>query len=117
MPNALVVGLEYFCFEGDGLWTSPDADLVTLAKKELAILGLAAEVRCYNVLVRQKKAYPVYDLGYRENVELIRSRAGRDISDPAPGWPQRHAHVQQPRPCHDDGNADRQEYYCRRTCV
>lgn len=34
------VGLEYFCFEGDGLWASADADLIDLAKKEMAILGL-----------------------------------------------------------------------------
>ncbi len=34
------LGLEYFCFEGDGLWTMPDADLVDLGKRELAALGL-----------------------------------------------------------------------------
>ena len=28
-------GLEYFCFEGDGLWTSSDKDLLALAKKEM----------------------------------------------------------------------------------
>jgi protoporphyrinogen oxidase len=68
------LGFEYFCFEGDGLWTSPDANLVALAKKELAILGLAAEADVTDgCVVRQKKAYPVYDEGYRENVELIRS--------------------------------------------
>ncbi len=30
------LGLEYFCFEGDGLWTAPDADLIALAKTEIA---------------------------------------------------------------------------------
>ncbi len=30
------LGLEYFCFEGDGLWTMPDAELIALAKRELA---------------------------------------------------------------------------------
>ena len=29
------LGLEYFCFEGDGLWTAPDEDLIALAKREI----------------------------------------------------------------------------------
>lgn len=67
------VGLEYFCFEGDGLWASKDEDLIELAKKEMAILGLCdpADVEG-GVVVRQEKAYPVYDDRYRENVEAIR---------------------------------------------
>ena len=67
------VGLEYFCFEGDGLWTSEDADLVELAKRELAQLGLCDPDTVENgVVVRQEKAYPVYDDTYAENVEAMR---------------------------------------------
>src|SRR5690348_2896315 len=36
------LGLEYFCFEGDGLWTMDDAGLVDMAKKELAQLGICS---------------------------------------------------------------------------
>src|SRR3546814_10458365 len=39
-PELACVGLEYFCFEGDGLWSSSDADLIALATDEMAILGL-----------------------------------------------------------------------------
>jgi protoporphyrinogen oxidase len=39
-PGKTCLGLEYFCFEGDGLWTTPDADLVALASRELGALGL-----------------------------------------------------------------------------
>jgi protoporphyrinogen oxidase len=68
------LGLEYFCFEGDGLWTSSDAELVALAKRELAMLGLVAEANVKDgCVVRQKKAYPVYDEDYRENVEIVRA--------------------------------------------
>jgi protoporphyrinogen oxidase len=68
------LGLEYFCFEGDGLWNASDADLIALAKKELAIIGLATEDEVKDgCVVRQKKAYPVYDESYKENVEEIRS--------------------------------------------
>jgi len=68
------LGLEYFCFEGDGLWESSDADLIALAKKELAHIGLAREDEVKDgCVVRQKKAYPVYDDSYKANVEEIRS--------------------------------------------
>jgi protoporphyrinogen oxidase len=72
-PSLACVGLEYFCFEGDGLWASSDEELVELAKKEMAILGLCdpADVEG-GVVVRQEKAYPVYDDQYRDNVEAIR---------------------------------------------
>jgi protoporphyrinogen oxidase len=68
------LGLEYFCFEGDGLWTSSDEELIALAKRELAFVGLAREDEVRDgCVVRQKKAYPVYDDGYKANVEAIRS--------------------------------------------
>ena len=55
------------------MWTSSDADLIALAKKELAIIGLAQEDEILDgCVVRQKKAYPVYDEGYRERVGSIR---------------------------------------------
>ena len=67
------VGLEYFCFEGDGLWSSSDADLIQLAKKEMAILGLCKpEDVVDGAVVRQEKAYPVYDDAYAENVKVMR---------------------------------------------
>jgi protoporphyrinogen oxidase len=67
------LGLEYFCFEGDGLWTACDADLVALAKKEIAQIGLIAESDVVDAcVVRQPKAYPVYDESYRDNVAMVR---------------------------------------------
>jgi protoporphyrinogen oxidase len=73
-PDLACVGLEYFCFEGDGLWNSSDEELIELAKKEMAILGLCdpADVEG-GAVVRQEKAYPVYDDAYAANVEAIRS--------------------------------------------
>ena len=67
------VGLEYFCFEGDGLWSSSDADLIELAKKEMAILGLCKPDDVVDgAVVRQEKAYPVYDDAYADNVKVMR---------------------------------------------
>lgn len=66
-------GLEYFCFEGDGVWTASDTELIRLASDELVKLGLANRGDIVDgAVVRQPKAYPVYDEGYQERVETIR---------------------------------------------
>lgn len=72
-PGMTCLGFEYFCFEGDGLWTADDADLIGLAGRELEQLGLApASLVRDGTVLRMPKAYPIYDSGYRDNVETIR---------------------------------------------
>jgi protoporphyrinogen oxidase len=72
-PDLACVGLEYFCFEGDGLWASSDADLVALATKEMGLLGLCDPAAVEGgVVVRQEKAYPVYDDSYAAHVTAMR---------------------------------------------
>ena len=67
------LGLEYFCFEGDGLWNAADGDLIALAKQEVAQIGLVAAADVVDACaVRQAKAYPIYDEGYRDNIAAIR---------------------------------------------
>ena len=67
------LGLEYFCFEGDGVWTAPDEQLVELAKSEIGKIGLIHPDKVIDAhVVRQPKAYPVYDETYQENVERVR---------------------------------------------
>jgi protoporphyrinogen oxidase len=67
------LGLEYFCFEGDGLWTSDDATLVKLATKELVQLGVCSADQVFDgAVVRQAKAYPVYDDSYQAHVDVVR---------------------------------------------
>ncbi len=67
------VGLEYFCFEDDGLWSSSDDELIELAKREMAQLGLCEPADVIGgAVVRQEKAYPVYDEDYAANVEAMR---------------------------------------------
>lgn len=67
------LGLEYFCFEGDDLWTMSDADLVALGRKEIDAIGLvkASEV-IDGCVVRMPKAYPVYDDVYQNHLAVIR---------------------------------------------
>jgi protoporphyrinogen oxidase len=72
-PGTTCLGLEYFCFEGDGLWTMSDTQLIELGKKELGQLGLVGSGKVVGgSVVRVEKAYPVYDPGYQENVARIR---------------------------------------------
>lgn len=55
------VGLEYFCSEGDELWSMSDKDFIAFAIGELSKIGVIdkADVRD-SVRVRVKKAYPAY---------------------------------------------------------
>jgi protoporphyrinogen oxidase len=72
------VGLEYFCFEGDSVWDSSEEDLIALAIREMAQLGLLDPTEVVGGrVVRQEKAYPVYDERYQENVEAIRTELER----------------------------------------
>jgi len=67
------VGLEYFCFEGDELWSMDDAELVELAKREMDVLGLVPPNEVMGgVVVRQEKAYPLYDERHAAHVAAIR---------------------------------------------
>ena len=68
------LGLEYFVFEGDDLWTAPDEELVSLASRELDALGLVpANAVANGWVVRMPKAYPMYSQGYQRHVEVLRS--------------------------------------------
>ena len=73
-PSTACVGLEYFCFKGDELWTMDDDDLVALATRELNQLGLARpeQVR-RGYVVRVPLAYPMYDAEYADRVATIRT--------------------------------------------
>ena len=72
-PQKSCLGLEYFCFEGDGLWTTPDEELVRLGTREVAQIGLLGGGTVIDgTVVRMPKAYPVYDEGYETAVEEVR---------------------------------------------
>jgi protoporphyrinogen oxidase len=71
-PNTASIGMEYFCQKGDGLWSSSDEDLRALAGREIAYLGLADETDLIDAtVIRQPKAYPVYDEDYRGALDVL----------------------------------------------
>jgi protoporphyrinogen oxidase len=68
------LGLEYFCFENDALWTMTDTELIELAKLEIGRIGLMNPADVSDgCVVRQAKAYPVYDDTYRQRVAAVRN--------------------------------------------
>lgn len=72
-PNLTCLGLEYFVFEGDELWTKSDEELLALGARELEKLGLAkASDAIDGKVIREPKAYPVYDDTYAEAVAAVR---------------------------------------------
>jgi protoporphyrinogen oxidase len=73
-PRTACVGMEYFCFAGDDLWTMPDEDLVALGTRELAQLGLVEPAKVKRgYVVRVPMAYPMYDRDYAARVEQIKT--------------------------------------------
>ena len=62
------VGLEYFCSEGDKMWTSPDEEFIQNAVAELVKIGVidSADKVLDSTLIRVKKAYPAYFGSYEK---------------------------------------------------
>ena len=105
------LGLEYFCFEGDDLWTMPDADLIALGD---------ARARADRPARRRARSSTARVVRHAEGVSGLRRRLRRRAGDacasyldallePAAGRPQRHAQVQQPGPLDGDGHARRRQ--------
>jgi protoporphyrinogen oxidase len=67
------LGLEYFCSEGDDLWEMSDVELIKLATQEAIALKLGVQASDVEdgVVIRQYKAYPVYDGEYRQHLQVI----------------------------------------------
>jgi protoporphyrinogen oxidase len=66
-PTTIWLGLEYFCREGDDLWSMEDGRFVDFAAGELEKIGLIDRRELIDgTLVRVPKAYPAYFGTYRE---------------------------------------------------
>jgi len=66
-PNTIWLGLEYFCREGDDLWSMNDARFVDFAAGELARIGMINRSDVLDgTVVRVPKAYPAYFGEYSE---------------------------------------------------
>src|SRR5579885_821180 len=65
-------GMEYFCFKDDKIWSATDSGLIRKASDEVVKLGLAKREDIVDgCVVRQPKAYPVYDNNYQTHLHTI----------------------------------------------
>jgi protoporphyrinogen oxidase len=67
------LGMEYFCSEGDATWEMSSEELIELATEEAIALELGIKTGDVEdgVVIRQRKAYPVYDAEYRQHLQVI----------------------------------------------
>ena len=71
--NTVWIGLEYFCDEGDGLWSKTEGELIELGKGEIERIGIARADAILDAHVeRVKKAYPAYFDGYAHMDRIVR---------------------------------------------
>lgn len=72
-PTKSCLGMEYFCSEGDDIWEMSDTELIDLATREVVELGLGVKPGDVEdgVVIRQHKAYPVYDGEYRQHLQVL----------------------------------------------
>ncbi len=72
-PSMTSLGLEYFCNEGDELWSTSDEELIELGKREIDHVGLArSEDVVGGCVFRVEHTYPVYDSNYSQHLGIIR---------------------------------------------
>jgi len=81
-PNKTCLGMEYFVFQHDDLWSSSDDELIDLAGKEIVQLGLVRPEEIEDsAVVRMPKAYPIYHEDYIEQVNVIRQYIEQDLTN------------------------------------
>jgi len=73
-PKLTTLGLEYFCFDTDEIWRKNDSELIDMAKEEACKLNFATPDQVLDgVVIRSPKTYPIYDEGYKERVDIIKT--------------------------------------------
>jgi len=67
LENTVSIGLEYFCNEGDDMWTMDDKKFIDFAIDELVSIGIINKSDVLDsTLVHVKKAYPAYFGAYKD---------------------------------------------------
>jgi len=74
IEHSVWIGLEYFCNEGDSMWSMTDAEFAEMAVREMAVIGLIGDISevLDTHVERVKKAYPAYFDTY-EHMDNLRN--------------------------------------------
>lgn len=66
--------VEFFCWENDKIWNASKEELFELSMKWLEKLGFIRREEVIDYFVHKEKyAYPVYDLNYKEKSGIVKS--------------------------------------------
>lgn len=70
-PEHAWIGVEYFCYENDGLWNKPDREMGDFAAEELDRIGIIDKIDVLDsVVIRMPKTYPAYFGTYQRFDEI-----------------------------------------------
>ena len=70
-PDTVWIGVEYFCYQTDDLWTMPEGEMANLAKQELEKIGILKQSEVLDAtVIRMPKTYPAYFGTYSRFDEL-----------------------------------------------
>jgi protoporphyrinogen oxidase len=71
-PGKTLIVAEFFSFQGDPIWNRHDSGLSDMAIENLERLGFIQRKEVLDcAVVRVPKAYPLFEVGYREHVSVI----------------------------------------------
>jgi len=72
-PKMTSLGLEYFASSDESFWEAPDAEVIAWALADLEKIGIMTERHLKDAfVVRQRNAYPIYEIGYRRHLDVVR---------------------------------------------
>jgi protoporphyrinogen oxidase len=75
------LGLEYFCNEGDEIWSQSDSALVELAANELRALRLIGNEEILDgFVVRMPKTYCLHNTDYRAHLDIVQEYLGHFVN-------------------------------------
>ena len=67
-----VICMEFWCFEDDEIWSMQEEDIINLASKEVVQIGLVHKEQILEgKLVKIPKCYPMYETGYKDNLNVV----------------------------------------------
>ncbi|OGG58888.1 hypothetical protein A2765_00720 [Candidatus Kaiserbacteria bacterium RIFCSPHIGHO2_01_FULL_56_24] len=73
-PDTSAIGIELYCFAGDGFWQKSDTDIIATVLTEMCALGFMTKEEFVDAfVVRHADAYPTHYLGFREGFARLRA--------------------------------------------
>jgi protoporphyrinogen oxidase len=65
--------VEFFCWENDSVWNAESDELMDMSREWLTETGLLKEPDVIGISAhRERHAYPIYELGYEENLNVVK---------------------------------------------